>query len=360
MKKLAWLLLIFLLMGHGVAANDATEALMAGYDYNTAAEGDRFADNTRRIAAGEQVISFQSVFSDLMALVRGEGEGALSLLLKIVAVSILFAVLTNMQQELGAKSIRDTVFFVCYGVVCSLALEAFSAVVVTFEAAVGSAVVFMNGSVPILAGLLLSGGKPLVAAGIHPVILSGCVLLSNAVRFCIVPLLYCVVALETVSAVSTVVSVRALAALLKKLMRWGLCLMLTIFTGILVVQGFGAGALDALSAKTSRYLVANAVPVVGGILTDTLDTVVTSARVILQATGLSGMLVLFAICLAPVVKIGVYSLMFHLASAVIEPVADKRIFSVTHAIAEAFSMMLGVLCAVFVMLVICIAMLMRV
>ena len=332
---------------------------MNSYDY-AIEEGGTFADDTRRIAAGEQVADFQSIFAKLMALVRGDFDGALALLLKIVAVSILFAVLTNMQQELGAQSIRNTVFFVCYGVLCTLSVEAFSEAIVTFEAAVGSAIVFINGSVPILAGLLLSGGKPLVAAGVQPVIFAGCVLLSNAVRFVVVPLLYCSFMLDAVSGISRTVSVGALAVLLKKLTRWVLCLLLTVFTGLLVVRGFGAGALDALSAKTSRYIVANSVPVVGGILTDTLDTVVTSARVVLQATGVAGMLALFGICLAPIVKIGVYSLMFHLAAAVVEPVADKRIFSVVQAAAGALATMVGVLCAVFVMLIICITMLMRV
>lgn len=360
MKRLIWLVCIFLMFSQvQVASADMLEAVMDGYDYEII-EGDTFADNTRRIAAGEQVADFKSIFGKLLALVRGDFDGALALLLKIVAVSILFAVLTNMQQELGAQSIRNTVFFVCYGVLCTLTTEVFSEAIVTFEAAVGSAVVFINGSVPILAGLLLSGGKPLAAAGVQPVIFTGCVLLSNAVRFLVVPLLYCSFVLDMVSGVSRTISVGALAALLKKLTRWALGLLLTVFTGLLVVRGFGAGALDALSAKTSRYLVANGVPVVGGILTDTLDTVVTSAKVVLQATGLAGMVSLFGICLAPVVKIGVYSFMFHLAAAVIEPVADKRIFSAVQAAAGALAMMVGILCAVFVLLIICIAMLMRV
>ncbi len=359
MRRIAGLLLLFLLLfAARASAQTQMEAIMERYDYDIEIAGDAFADNTRRIAAGESVGSFQSIFTKLTSLVCSESRDVLVLLLKVVAVSILFALLTNMQHSPEAKGVRDAVFFACYIVICTLVVAAFSEAVRTLESAVGSAVVFMNGSVPILIGLLVTSGKTATAAGIQPVILSGCVLLSNAVRFLIVPLLHCTFALSMVSGISRTVSVTALAAFLKKTARWGLCLLLTAFSGLLIVQGFGTGALDALSAKTTRYVVSNGVPVVGGILSDTIDTVVSSARVIKNATGVAGIVALFGICLAPVVKIGLTSLAFHLAAAVIEPVADKRIFTSVNAVAEVLSLMVGVLCAVFVMLVICIAMVM--
>lgn len=359
MKKVAVLLLLFLFVfAVRVSAQTQMEALMERYDYDIEVAGSDFADNTRRIAAGESVGNFQSIFARLTGLVRSEGSGVLALLLKVVAVSVLFALLSNLQHSTDAKGVQDAVFFVCYIVISALVLEAFRDAVRTFESAIGSAVVFMNGSVPILIGLLVTGGKSVTAAGIQPVILSGCVLLSNAVRFFIVPILYCIAALSMVSGISRTVSVGGLAAFLKKTARWGLCLLLTAFSGLLIVQGFGTGALDALTAKTTRYVVSNGVPVVGGILSDTLDTVVSSARVIKNATGAAGIIALFGICLAPIVKIGLTSLAFHLAAAVIEPVTDRRIFTAVGAVAEVMSLMVGVICAVFVMLVICIAMVM--
>ena len=358
MKKVIALLIVVLLLQGGKVY--AQTEMMQAYDYEFDAAGDSFADNTRRIAAGETVFSFRSVFEKVLSLVRAQGTDTLSLLLKIVAVSILFAVLTNMQNSLEAPHIRDTVFFVCYIVICGFAADAFAAAAKSFESAVGAGVAFMNGCVPILTGLLLASGKTALASGINPVILAGCALLGNAVRLLIVPLLHSIAALGMVSNVSTNVSVGSLVAFLKKLVRWSLCFLLTAFSGLLAVQGFGSGALDAMTAKTARYVVSNGVPVVGGILSDTLETVVSSAQVIKGATGAAGVIALFSVCLSPIVQIAMTSLMFHLAAAVIEPVADKRIVSAVGTLSDVLSLMLGVLCAIFVMFVICVSMLMHI
>ncbi len=361
MKKVIWLsLVILLLFGIHAEAQNQMDALLAQYDYDLAVEGDAFADNTRRIAAGESVISFQSLLEKCIALVRAHGGEVIALLLKIVAVSILFAVLSNMQHGMEAQSVQETVFFVCYLVLAGMAMDAFCVAANTFQNAVASGVIFMNGCVPILTGLLLAGGKAATAAGVHPVILAGCTLLGNAVRLWIVPLLYCVAALGMISGISRTVSVRALTGFLKKLLRWGLCFLLTAFSGLLTVQGFGVGAMDAMTAKTARYVVSNGVPVVGGILSDTLDTLVSSTQVIRGATGAAGVIALFSVCLAPIVQIGMYALMFHLAAAVIEPVTDKRIFSAVASLSEVLSFMLGTLCAIFIMFIICVAMLMHI
>ncbi len=361
MKKLVLLVLAFLLLFCLSAKGEMQpETLLEQYDYEVAQPDGSFRENTRRILTGETNFAFDGLFSKVMDLVRTFGGDAVRLLLKVVAVGILFAVLTEMQHSLGAERVRDTVFFAGYLVISGLLAEAFGAAMHSFESAVDSAVLFINGSVPILCGLLVTGGKGLIAAAVEPVVLTGCVLLSNAVRFFIVPLLYCVAALQMVSGVSKTVSVSGLAGFLQRMVKWGLCLLLTAFAGLLAVQGFGAGTMSVLRAKTSRFVVSNAVPVVGGLLSDTLEALAVSARAVRSATGVAGLVALFGICLAPVVRLGLTSLLFQLAAAVMEPVADRRIYSAVSSVGEVIALMLGVLCAVFVMLVICIAMLMRI
>ncbi len=365
MKKLVWFFLVFLFFFcQSVSAQTQTQTqtqmLLEQYDYEVAQPDGSFRENTRRILTGETNFAFEGLFSKLMEYVRTYGTDTVRLLLKVVAVGILFAVLTEMQHSFGAERVRDAVFFVGYLVISGLLAEAFGSVMHSFESAVDSALVFINGSVPILCGLLITGGKGMVAAAVEPVVLTGCVLLSNVVRFFIVPLLYCVAVLSMVSGVSKTVSVNALAAFVKKIVKWGLCLLLAAFSGLLAVQGFGAGAMSALQAKTARYVVSNAVPVVGGLLSDTLDALTMSARAVRTATGVAGLVALFGICIVPVVRLGLTSLLFQLAAAVMEPVADRRVFSVVSSVGEVIALMLGVLCAVFVMLVICISMLMRI
>ncbi len=358
MKKLfAVCLLLLYLFPVCACAQTQAEKLMEAYDYDLKVDGGSFEDYTKRVAAGESVFEFSDILRMLTTSIRKDGKDILSLLLKITAVSVLFAVLTNMQHGFGENAVRETVFFVCYLVIGGMAAETFSEAMHSFESTVGSAVTVMNGCVPILTGLLLAGGNPVTASGVNPVVLTGCALLGNLLRMFVVPVLYSLAAFAMVSGISRSVRLDGFCAFLKKLVRWGLCFLMTAFSGLLAVQGFGGSAMDAMSAKTARYIVSNGVPVVGGILSDTLDTVARSTVLIKNATGVAGIVVLFTICILPVAKIAVTALAFHLTAAVIQPVADRRIYATVSALAEVLSLMVGVLCALFVMFVICISML---
>jgi len=107
--------------------------------------------------------------------------------------------------------------------------------------------------------------------------------------------------------------------------KWIMTAVVTVFTGISALYGFNAPALDTLTAKTMKFAAGTLVPVVGGFLAETLETVVSGSRLMKNAVGTAGVIALCAMCLVPIVKVGIIHLMLRLASALSEPVADKRI-----------------------------------
>ena len=67
------------------------------------------------------------------------------------------------------------------------------------------------------------------------------------------------------------------------------------------------------------------VPVVGGLVSDTVETVLSGAKLMKNAVGTAGIITIITICLVPVIKLGVIILMLKLAAAAAEPLTDKRI-----------------------------------
>ena len=65
-----------------------------------------------------------------------------------------------------------------------------------------------------------------------------------------------------------------------------------------------------------------------------------------------GIFVVLSICLTPIIKLAIISISFNLASALAEPIADKKIVSVLEQMGDTFKILLGMVCTISVMLMI--------
>ena len=107
-----------------------------------------------------------------------------------------------------------------------------------------------------------------------------------------------------------------------------------------------------LQQKPGKAIVSSAVPVVGKILGDIVDTVLGCSVVLKNAIGIVGVIIILGICIMPILKLSVLTISYKLVSAVIQPVADKDIVSLLEQIGDIFKIFLGILSAMSFMLII--------
>ena len=107
-----------------------------------------------------------------------------------------------------------------------------------------------------------------------------------------------------------------------------------------------------LQQKLGKAIVSSAVPVVGKILGDIVDTVLGCSVVLKNAIGIVGVIIILGICIMPILKLSVLTISYKLVSAVIQPVADKDIVSLLEQIGDIFKIFLGILSAMSFMLII--------
>ena len=176
----------------------------------------------------------------------------------------------------------------------------------------------------------------------------------------LLPLLYSSAILYMVSEIDDTIKVSKFADFLKKTVKWCLCLIMTVFVAVLSIQGFCASTLDGAVAKTARFLVGSAVPIVGGVLSDTVETVLGCSRVIKNATGGAGIIAVLMIATTPVLKILALSASFHLGAVILEPMADRRICSVISSVASITSLMAAIIVVAALMFIISMGMIMSI
>ena len=177
-------------------------------------------------------------------------------------------------------------------------------------------------------------------------------MISIIVEKCILPLICFSAVLAVAGNISGKARISGFCKVIKSVQKWVMAAVITIFTGISAIYGFTTPALDAVSGKAIKFAVGSLVPVVGSFLSDTLETVISGARLMKNAVGTAGIVIMCMICLAPVLKIGAMQLMLRLTAAVAEPLADKRVSSMLWEISEAVTMIFGTVIMVAVLFMI--------
>lgn len=110
--------------------------------------------------------------------------------------------------------------------------------------------------------------------------------------------------------------------------------------------------MDGITAKTAKTVVSSAIPVVGKILGDAVDTVLGCGIVLKNAVGIVGVIIVIGICIMPIIKLSILFLSYKLLAIVSEPIADKNIVELLEQIGDVFKIFLGIICALSFMLII--------
>lgn len=123
-----------------------------------------------------------------------------------------------------------------------------------------------------------------------------------------------------------------------------------VFVGYLNVAGLVTATGDQLSTRITQAALSTALPVVGSILSNTANLLVSGASVLRNSIGVLGMLVILSILLFPFLTLGIRYLLFKAIAEIIDLFPGQKLSKLIHGIAGAFGMTLGILGTGFIVL----------
>ena len=148
------------------------------------------------------------------------------------------------------------------------------------------------------------------------------------------------------------IQIEKLSKFLKSGIVWFFGIVLTIFVGVVSLEGTLSSSVDGITAKTTKAIVSSAIPVVGKILGDAVDTVLGCGILLKNAVGVVGIIVLIGICIVPILKLSILTIAYKLMSAICEPIAEKNILGLLDQIGDVYKILLAVLSSIAVMVII--------
>ena len=316
------------------------------------AESELFNQTVKSVTDGTFTLNPIELINAFFERFFNEIKHTKALFLTILAAAAVTAAIRILASSFENSQNADTAGIACFLLLSLCAVKIFSEVCGYAAEAIHEICSFITEFEPIFMMSLISGGAITQAAAFQPVLAASVYVMGFLFDKCIMPLCCFSAVLGICTNIGNQIGTGTLSKLLNSFSKWLLTSLLTLFTAILSLYGFSTKAFNSVAAKGLKLAMGSMVPVVGGILTDTLDSVLTGANLIKSAVGTAGVIAVFGTVFAPALKILIMMLLLKTLAAIIEPFSEKRITAMLLCISDAVKMMFATVVAASLLFII--------
>lgn len=297
-------------------------------------------------------IDNSNIYKKILNLLGKEVQTGLKSLVSILVIIVIHSILKSISESLENDNISKLIYYVQYIAIVTIIMSNFSDIINLVKETTINLVGFMNTLIPVLVSLMLYTGSIATTSILEPIILFMINFIGNMVQDILIPIILIITSISIISKISDNVQVEKISKFLKSGTVWFLGLVLTIFVGVVSLEGTLSSSIDGITAKTAKTIVSSAVPVVGKILGDVIDSVLGCGVILKNAVGFLGVIIIIGICILPILKLSVLSISYKLVASVSEVIADSKIVKLLEQISDIFKILLAILVSVSFMVII--------
>ena len=273
------------------------------------------------------------LFAELTNNFRAVGQ-----VIMICAVGAIFA---NFSSIFAGSQISETGFYITYLLLVGILAAAFAMAGRIAGGVMDSIVSFMNALVPSYFLAVAYAGGSISSVASYQFTLFIVYLVERVLAGLLVPMVNMYVLLVFVNNISKEDALSKLAELLKTAVEWSLKTLLGLVTGFHIIQSLILPQVDAIKSNALQKVI-SVIPGVGQGASALANLVLGSGVLIKNGIGGAALVVLVLLCAVPILKLAALSLMYQGASAVVQPVSDKRVVECVACIADGCKLLLKI------------------
>lgn len=219
-------------------------------------------------------------------------------------------------------------------------------------AALHTVSVLTKALIPVMAAITAFAGAPAMAVSYNAAALYSAEIISGICVDFLTPLLCIFAAMAVCGAVNSSVKINPILAMIKKIFSVILGLSGTVFTGIIAIKDVLASGIDKVSVKGIKFILGSSVPVVGGVLSEGLSSVISAAVLMKNAYGIFGIIVIAVVSLPVICELLLWLAALTGASYAAEAFSQDKTAGILSSLKFVFSMLLSlVLFSVFILII---------
>ena len=305
-------------------------------------------------------INNQTIYKKVIILLGQEVSSSLKTLISILVIIVIHGILKSITDSLENSNVSQIIYFVQYILIVTLIMSNFTEIIKLVKETSNNLVGFINVLIPLLLTLMVYTGNIATSTILEPIILCASNFIGNIIADVLIPIVLIIVVFSIISKISERIQIEKMSKFLKSGVVWFLGVVLTIFVGVVSLEGTLSSSVDGVTAKTAKAAVSSVIPVVGKVLGDVVDSVLGCGVILKNAIGFVGVIVIIGICIMPIIKIATLSIIYSLASAVVQPVADEKIVKLLDEMSGVFKLLLAILCSLSVIFIVGITMVVKI
>lgn len=298
---------------------------------------------------GDGKFSFKKLYKGLITYAFKEVAVSMKLMGNVIIISIVCALLNNLQKAFSNESLSNIAYFVCFSLIIIIIGKSFFTGIELAKETINKMTDFMVALIPVLMMLLVSIGGFSEATLMDPIIIGAINVNARLYVDMIIPIIMMTFVLQFANNISEEYKIDKLTNLLNKITLWGQGIIMTVFVGIITVRGITSKTVDEVAVKTAKYAVDNFVPIVGGCLSDAISTVASYSLLLKNALSSVGLIIIIVIVIFPIIKLLIMTLMYKLTAALIEPISDSRLVNCISSVGDSLILITSCLISISVM-----------
>lgn len=363
-KQMIFIVLFMLIFFNTAYANEHIEGILNSKAYenlnnlsnqseniNKVYENFSFLDFVKNITDAKNVFDAKSVLSKIGKIFFGQIHKNIPVLITLIVLSILSMLIENINSSFNSKSTSEIAFFAFYLLYTGILSAGFFSCYESAKKVIGEQSAFMQAATPTYISMLVMTGNVATGSVIKPLFLYFISTVTVIIEKILLPLTVMIFIMSTVNNLSKKVEITRLINLLSLAVKKTLLIMTTLFIAMISLAKLSSMAIDGFGIRMAKYAVGNFVPVVGGILTGTLDTVLSSFVILKNALGCAMVVVIALICAHPVIEFIALIFIYKLASGIVEVFGEKRVSDALFFASESISLIFTMILCISIMFI---------
>mgnify|MGYP004705161085 FL=1 len=204
----------------------------------------------------------KNILSKIANLFGSEIKGTLKILINILLIVLIHSILKSITEGLENSNVSKIVYYVQYILIVTIIMSNFSNILKDVKDTIENLVGFSETLVPLLITLMAYTGNITTTAVIEPILLFLIEFIANIIKNLIIPIISIITVLVIISKITNRVQINKLSGFFKSSIVWFLGVVLTLFIGVLSLEGSLTSSIDGVTAKTTKAAVSSLIPIV--------------------------------------------------------------------------------------------------
>ena len=255
-------------------------------------------------------VNNKTIINKIAGMFGKEFKNTLGTLSAILAIIVIHSILKSICESLENDGVVKLIYYVQYILIATIVMKNFTQIVTLVKESTSNMVGFINTLIPLLTSLMVFTGSITTTSMLEPTILFTVNLIGNLIQSVLIPLVFVIASFSILSKISDRIKIDKLSKLMKSGVVWVLGIVLTVFVAVTSLEGTLTSSVDGITAKTTKAVVSSAIPIVGKILGDAVDSVLGCGIILKNAVGIVGVVIIIGIAILPIIKLAMLSLTY--------------------------------------------------